>query len=798
MTLPDILAMTTNGQPAPGKRITLPSGAVWEGGPTAGTSLITLPDEDPILVSDNGSGAPNTLVGRSGPFGALARAFEEVLGHVPNFVTDRVAAETRNLLRGLPAPDEGETETRIIKFSSKATLLNPAKKRGGSGGDDAVEQHDPDSDETPVRRARGGLVHRPGDFINGLIPGLGPSTADDVPLLASRGEYVVNAEAAANTLSLLDAINAGWVPSAQFLTGMLEGFTSPLPETVATTPTLEQWRGLLGQGVIADMLGNAGAAAVNAAGWAGSALGSALAPLFQPGGPLSDQAQRIANPPVRTPPSSTAPGAPLPLTASMQAKPSGMLGALAGLGLPGLGGGSIGGGNAELSALSSALSSGIAGAAAEAGSRVGAALGAIIAPALGPSGQLVPEIGEQLGRLIGSQFGGELTASMSLRTEVPGQPGTGGGGTGATTSADGTPTVGSGAGLPTNGGGSIVGGAGPAAASGVYDAAGEGSRWVYLPSDPEKGLTGGWAYVTPTDSGVRTAAPPAGTQIESMMPDKDGIAPPMLDSFEGVDWFGALTGNGPKTLARESYPYNQYEGDFKGLLQLASRKVGNDLGTLLSPILGANAPKALGDLAAILTVPIGQAYADADPNGDWTTTIGHWLSQATGIPWSPTGQQGAGGVPQPDIPQQIGLNALSSGIQGLQQGGLLRGLTGAISSAASSAGSLIGGAAGTLIAPFLGPAAPLGPVIGQMLGSMVGGMIGDQFTRPIEWAGYAVKELVGTGFGLTDLAEGPGGHTARVDIYNFNGTDPKSASIAVERVRRRRALAQQRGGGFGR
>ncbi|WP_306363104.1 hypothetical protein [Nocardia sp. CC227C] len=791
--------MTTSGQPAPGKRITLPSGAVWEGGPTAGTSLITLPDEDPILVSDNGSGAPNALVGRSGPFGALARAFEEVLGHVPNFVTDRVAAETRNLLRGLPAPEEGETETRIIKFSSKATLINPAKKRGGSGGDEVVEQHDQDPDETPIRRARGGLVHRPGDFISGLIPGLGPSTADDVSLRASRGEYVVNAEATANTLSLLDAINAGWVPSAQFLTGMLEGFSSPMPETVATTPTLEQWRGLLGQGVIADMLGNAGAAAVNAAGWAGSALGSALAPLFQPGGPLSAQAQNTANPPVQTPPSSTAPGSPLPLTASMQAKPSGMLGALAGLGVPGIGNGTTGNGITELGALSSALSSGIAGAAAEAGSRVGAALGAVIAPALGPSGQLVPEIGEQLGRLIGSQFGGELTASMSLRTEIPGQPGTGaGGGAGATTSPDGTPTVGSGAGSPTSGGGSIVGGAGPAAASGVYDAAGEGSRWVYLPSDPEKGLTGGWAYVTPTDSGVRTAAPPAGTQIESMMPDKDGVAPPMVDSLGSVDWFGALTENGPKSLALESHPYNQYEGNFKDLLQLASEKVGGDLGTLLTPILGANAPDALGKLAAVLTAPIGQAYADADPNGDWTNTIGYWLSQATGIPWSPTGQQGSGGVPQPSIPEQIGLNALSSGIQGLQQGGLLRGLTGAISSAVSSAGSLIGSAAGTLIAPFLGPAAPLGPVIGQMLGSMVGGVIGDQLTRPIEWAGYAVKELVGTGFGLTDLAEGPGGHTARVDIYNFNGTDPKSASIAVERVRRRRALAQQRGGGFGR
>ncbi|MFD6352969.1 hypothetical protein [Nocardia tengchongensis] len=80
--------MTTSGQPAPGKRITLPSGALWEGGPTPGTSLVTLPDQDPILVSDNGSGPPSSLVGRSGPFAALAHAFEEVLGHVPNFFAD--------------------------------------------------------------------------------------------------------------------------------------------------------------------------------------------------------------------------------------------------------------------------------------------------------------------------------------------------------------------------------------------------------------------------------------------------------------------------------------------------------------------------------------------------------------------------------------------------------------------------------------------------------------------------------------------------------------------------------------
>ncbi|MEU2033419.1 hypothetical protein [Nocardia amamiensis] len=43
-----------------------------------------------------------------------------------------------------------------------------------------------------------------------------------------------------------------------------------------------------------------------------------------------------------------------------------------------------------------------------------------------------------------------------------------------------------------------------------------------------------------------------------------------------------------------------------------------------------------------------------------------------------------------------------------------------------------------------------------------------------------------------------GGHTARGDIYDFNGMDPKSAVIAVERVHRRRTLAQQRGGELGR
>ncbi|MFI1914823.1 hypothetical protein [Nocardia sp. NPDC020380] len=306
--------------------------------------------------------------------------------------------------------------------------------------------------------------------------------------------------------------------------------------------------------------------------------------------------------------------------------------------------------------------------------------------------------------------------------------------------------------------------------------------------------------MTPKDqeSGVRVA-PPEGTNVQTFVQD-DGTPPIMLRSSAGSGWLGSLLGNpassDAKPLVDEYHRYNPNEGNLGELIQASAQKLGRDAGTALVPILGDQAPEAVAGMAEALSGPIGQAYANADPNGDWTGTVGPLISQLTGIPWHPTGQLKP--APQMGIDQQIGLNAVTSGISGLQQHGLLGGVTGAISGAASTAGGIVGGMAGTLAAPFLGPLGAAAPAIGSFIGSMVASSASEMITRPIELAGKAIKEDVGSGFGLLDLANGPGGHTSRGDIFNFNGMDPKSASIAVERVRRRQALAQQRGGGFGR
>ncbi|MEV0294533.1 hypothetical protein [Nocardia sp. NPDC050710] len=169
-------------------------------------------------------------------------------------------------------------------------------------------------------------------------------------------------------------------------------------------------------------------------------------------------------------------------------------------------------------------------------------------------------------------------------------------------------------------------------------------------------------------------------------------------------------------------------------------------------------------------------------------------SEPTEVPENQTPKVKWEGLDQSELAK----SGLQGVISGAEQGGLVKALTGGISGLASSAGGQIGAAIGTAIAPALGPAGIIAPAIGSVLGSMVGGKAADLVTKPIEYAANTAKELVGSGFGLLDLAEGPGGYTPRQDIYNFNGMDPKSVAIAVERVHRRRSLAQQRGGGLGR
>ncbi|SNY83998.1 Phage-related protein [Nocardia amikacinitolerans] len=58
----------------------------------------------------------------------------------------------------------------------------------------------------------------------GLLRGPGTGTSDSILIAASNGEFVVNARATAANLPLLQAINSGWVPSAEFLHSMVPGF----------------------------------------------------------------------------------------------------------------------------------------------------------------------------------------------------------------------------------------------------------------------------------------------------------------------------------------------------------------------------------------------------------------------------------------------------------------------------------------------------------------------------------------------------------------------------------------------
>lgn len=59
------------------------------------------------------------------------------------------------------------------------------------------------------------------------------------------------------------------------------------------------------------------------------------------------------------------------------------------------------------------------------------------------------------------------------------------------------------------------------------------------------------------------------------------------------------------------------------------------------------------------------------------------------------------------------------------------------------------------------------------------------------------KEMLNTGLAVAGMGAGGGGGAPQM-INTFNGMDPHSAAAAVERVIRRRTLANQRGGGFGR
>src|SRR5690606_16760254 len=203
---------------------------------------------------------PNRLIG-TGLFGVLDSVLSDVLGTQPGAIAERVAGQAMDLLR--PDGDETDTKTRLIKFSSKTTLHNPAKP--DSGADHTMV----DTAGSPDGYARGGPVSGPGT-----------GSSDSILARLSNGEYVVNAAATANALPLLEAINAGWVPSAGYLAGMLPGFANGGLVGGTSVEDPQRWRALLGTGLAADVLGGVAGAAIDAAGVAGAALGGVLAPVF--------------------------------------------------------------------------------------------------------------------------------------------------------------------------------------------------------------------------------------------------------------------------------------------------------------------------------------------------------------------------------------------------------------------------------------------------------------------------------------------------------------------------------------
>ncbi|MFC6011379.1 hypothetical protein [Nocardia lasii] len=717
--------MTTSGTPAPGMRISLPSGAVWEGGTGGGTATITLPEEDTVLLDKDGRIPPNALIG-SGLFGVLDSVLSDVLGTGPGTIAERVAGQAMDLLR--PDADATDTKTRLIKFSSKTTLLNPAKPESG------VENVVSENISAPAGYAAGGAVRGPGT-----------GSSDSILARLSNGEFVVNAAATAGALPLLEAINAGWVPSAGYLAGMLPGFANGGLVGDSGMGDPQKWREMLGTGLIADVLGSIGGAAVDAAGTAGAALGGALAPVLSAGGPFG----RRTTEPVQVDLGANSPfptDGP-PITAALNVEPQGLMGAMPAFAQESTS--TAKGSAAPLSALSEALSAGIVASATEAGGQVGAALGAAIAPALGPAGQLAPEIGEQLGQTIGSRFGGGFAASMSLKSAIgtmPSDPTLSDGVSGGKVAPGGAaPTL-----STSSGGGGSDGGSNSIVVSG--GSSGGGSNVVYL-----SGGTGGTVDLGPATT-PRTPSLSEGLQGTSL------AEPEHRTTYGGADY-----------IDRGSIVGSELAKNFGESLGLSDTTALRDVGS------------TVGALAGALGIPAVSNALSVD--GELAKQLGIESNTEFLVPYE---QQKAF-----DYDEGSGLQAGVQGfLTGTSSGGLVKGLTGAAKGAAQDlagqVGGFLGAGLGTAIA---GPAgAAIGGVLGSFAGSTVMGKAVDLVAKPIEWAASTAKELVGTGFGLTDLAEGVGGHTARGDIFNFNGMDPTSVAMSIARVQRRKTVAQQRGG----
>jgi TP901 family phage tail tape measure protein len=142
-----------------------------------------------------------------------AKALADSLLHLPQEVKLKAdisdweanLAKAKRDLKSAPASKKAKLEADIAQWEAqiRKAKADLASVQGKTVGINIVTTHS----------NVGVVAHEGGRYAaGGRISGPGTGTSDDVPILASNGEYVVNADAAAKHGALLDAINNGRLP----------------------------------------------------------------------------------------------------------------------------------------------------------------------------------------------------------------------------------------------------------------------------------------------------------------------------------------------------------------------------------------------------------------------------------------------------------------------------------------------------------------------------------------------------------------------------------------------------------
>ncbi|MFE3196267.1 phage tail tape measure protein [Nocardia sp. NPDC059240] len=158
-----------------------------------GTTVTTLPDGHTITLKDN---TPET------------EANLEALGLKVNHLPDKTVTVTANTADGQKVLDA------FVTANSGRQIPMTAEVQAKLNTDIA-------NIESRWNRPIPGEV--PGRAGGGLFRGAGGPREDANLVAISDTEYIVNARATAANLPLLDAINAGWTPSADFVRAMVAG-----------------------------------------------------------------------------------------------------------------------------------------------------------------------------------------------------------------------------------------------------------------------------------------------------------------------------------------------------------------------------------------------------------------------------------------------------------------------------------------------------------------------------------------------------------------------------------------------